>query len=168
MITAPTEMTYKDKLIIKDTCDKIIRCMSQFKNYTKKQLMNDEFLDDYETWEDYKKSTSIPIYSYLNENPMNGLCEVIPTHPNDSYVGGKGSYIAMWHCKDNRTNKVNTSWGYPVGRYARKVNIYNAIYACELFYSHFNTDGVQLLKGEVAQMLLEEYSKEPLFLKEVA
>jgi hypothetical protein len=107
----------------------------------------------------------------LNENPMDGLCEVIPTHPNDSYVGGKGSYIAMFHRKDDRLNKVNRSWGYPVGRYTRGVNIWNAMFATCLYYAHFNPEKEHReypFNGVVKDMLSEEYSKEPLFMKDVA
>ena len=165
MITPPTEMTYQDRLIIKDTCDKIIRCMSQFKKYTTKQLMNDDYLYDYEEYEDFEKSTSIPIYSYRNENPLDGLCKVIPNLINESY---KGSIITLSHYKDDRTCEENTSWGFPVSRFTKTNNIYNAVYACELFYRHFCDKKDKLGRGAVSQMLLEEYRKEPLFMKEVA
>ena len=124
MITPPTEMTYQDRLIIKNTCDKIIRCMSQFSKYTKKD----------------------------------GLCVVYPNVRNESF---KGSIITVSHYKDDRPCEENTSWGFPVSRFTKTNNIYNAVYACKLFYEHFN-------RGEVAEMLLEEYRKEPLFMKEVA
>jgi len=174
-ILNPTEMTYQDRLIIKDTCDKIIRCMSQLNKYTKKELMNGNYLDDYENYEDFKKSTSIPIYSYRNENPLNGLCEVEPYSTDRRlYEGGVDrrsvSLILLFHDKNDHLNpsKHDRSWSFPVGRFTKNNNIYNAVFACDLFYAHFNTDGVELLKGEVAQMLLEEYRKEPLFIKDAA
>ena len=165
LITPPTEMTYQDRLIIKDTCDKIIRCMSQFRKYTTKQLMNDEYLYDYDDFEDYKESTSIPIYSYRNENPLDGLLDFRPTTPNDDYAGNKGSIIILYNYKDTRVCEYDSSWGFPVRRITNNETIYNAVFACELFYKHFNKDGVELLKGAVAQMLLEEYDKEPVFYK---
>jgi len=168
MITPPTEMTYKDRLIIKDTCDKIIRCMSQFSKYTKKELMNDDYLDDYEEYEDYEKSTSIPIYSYRNENHLDGLCEVRPITPVEGYVRNTGSRIILSHYKDDRPCEYDTSWGFPVRRFTKTKNIYHAVYACELFYQHFCDKKDELGRGAVSQMLLEEYRKEPLFMKEVA
>ena len=165
MITPPTEMIYKDRLIIKDTCDKIIRCMSQFSKYTQKELMSYDFLDDYEEYEDFEKSTSIPIYSYRNENHLDGLCEVRPNIPDEDYVGNRGSIIILYHYKDDRTCEYDTGWSFPVRRFTKTNNIHHAVYACKLFYQHFCDQKDELGRGAVSQMLKEEYRKEPLFLK---
>jgi len=168
MLNPPTEMTYQDRLIIKDNCDKIIRCLLQFKEYTIKEIKDDDYLYDYEEYEDFKKSTTIPIYSYYNEEPMDGLCEVELNTPTDSYVGGKGSEISLLHNKEDELSKYNTGFIVPISRFTKTNCIYNAVNACCLYYSHFNPDTENEeypMRGVIKDMLLEEYKKEPLFIK---
>ena len=158
MITPSTEMTYPDRLIIKDTCDKLVRCMSQFEKYTVKELKEDDYMDDFEEYEDFEKTISIPIYSYLNENPLDGLCEVYPNTTSNLSTGHVYSQISLLHNKDDRMSECNTGWGFPLRRFTKRHNIWNAVVACELYYSHFT-------RSLVRDVLLEEYRKEPLFLK---
>jgi len=141
--------------------------MSQFGKYTKKELKNDDYWDDFEEYEDFEKSTSIPIYSYRNENHLDGLCKVEPTHHIEGYKGNTGSIIILYHYKDDLTCEYDTSWGFPLCRFTKNSNIYNAVFACELFYQHFCDQKDELGRGAVYKMLLEEYRKEPLFMKRV-
>ena len=167
MNTPPTEMTHLDKLIVKDTCDSIIRCMSQFDKYTIKELNNDDCLYDYEGYDLVEKSTSIPIFSYYNDL-MDGYCIVIPSHSYDSYGGNKVSTISLYNYKSDRSCKYDVSWSFPVSRFTKTKNISNAVLACELFYQHFCDEKDELGCVAVSKMLFEEYRKEPLFMKVVA
>lgn len=170
MITPPTEMTYQDRLIIKDTCDKMIRCMWMMNKYSMKELRNRDYLDDYEEYDDYKKATTIPIYSYRNENNLDGYFRFFPTRRVEDYRGNIGTTLILSN-STTEESEYDTSMTLPVYRWTKGDYICNAVLLCDWFYAHFckehqNDDGTMRrfgTLGTVGKMLDEEYEKKPLF-----